>query len=222
MDEQPASQQPPWFKFDLFDLRKKFYVVMMDKQAEILALPAIVGDECTALRIQSEFADMKAKFCAAVKPPTGYSVGSVAHCSLTAGDTAPAEQETVEPVVQEEASGFPDPVPLVAQDLINTHERIDRVVIDLRRENRILNRKNERNLKRKKDLEQIKSPIHRKLHNCYEAVKFLVEDVREEALQGAPSDDWALLGDPDVGHWDWDQGSFNLHAIIKAIKSFAE
>ena len=72
------------------------------------------------------------------------------HCSLSAGDMAPAELETVEPVVRGEASGFPDPVPLVAQDLINTHERIDRVVIDLRRENRILNGKNERNLKREK------------------------------------------------------------------------
>ena len=79
-------------KFDLFDLRKKSYKFMMDKQrrasgvgrraagvgrqasgagAEILALPAIVGDECTALRIQSDFADLKAKFCAAVKPPSG-------------------------------------------------------------------------------------------------------------------------------------------------------
>ena len=58
-------------KFDLFDLRKKSYKFMMDKQAEILALPAIAGDECTALRIQSEFADLKAKFCAAVKPPSG-------------------------------------------------------------------------------------------------------------------------------------------------------
>ena len=38
----------------------------------------------------------------------------------------------------------------------------------------------------KKDLELIKSPIHCKLHNCYEAGKFLVEDVQEEALQGAP------------------------------------
>ena len=221
MDEQPATQQSPWFKFDLFDLRKKFYIEMMNKQAVILALPAIVGDDCTALRIQSEFADMKAKFCEAVKPPPGYSVGAMAIVSLAAGDTAPAEQEMVETEEQEEVDGLPNPVPLVAQDLIQIDERIDRVVSDLRRENRILNRKNKRNIKRKKDLDHIKSPMHRKLHNCYEAVKFLVEDVREEALQGAPSD-WEQLGDPAVGHWDWHQGSQNLHAVIKSIKDFAE
>ena len=223
MVEENAAQQPPWFALDLFELRETFYRVMLDKQVEILGLPVILNDEFTALRIRSEFAGMKAKFCTAVKPPPGYSVGSVARCSLTAGDTDPAGLvlEEVDPVVQEEASGFPDPVPLVAQDLINTHDRIDRLERDLRRENRILNRKNERNIKRKKDLDEIKSPLHRKLHNSYEAAKFLLEDVKEEATQGAPSE-WDLLGDPDVGHWDWDQGSLNLHAIIKAIKSFAE
>ena len=122
---------------------------------------------------------------------------------------------------EQEEDRFPNPVPLVAQDLIQIDERIDRVVADLRRENRILNRKNERNIKRKKDLENIKSPMHKKLHNCYEAVKFLVEDVREEALQGAPSD-WEQLGDLAVGYWELHQGSQNLHAIIKSIKDFAE
>ena len=223
VNEENAPQPSPWFALDLFQLRETFYRVMLEKQVEILGLPVILDDEFTALRIRSEFADLKAKFCLAVKPPPGYSVGAVARCSLTAGDTGPAGPvlEEADPAGREEVSGFPEPVPLVAQDLINTHERINKVEHALRRENRILNRKNEQNAKRKKDLDEIKSPLHKKLHNSYEAAKFLLEDVKEEATQGAPAE-WELLGDPDVGHWDWDQGSLNLHAIIKAIKSFAE
>ena len=60
---------------------------------------------------------------------------------LSSEDTAPAVQEEVEMEEQEE-DRFPEPVPLVAQDLIQIDERIDLVVADLRRENRILNRKN--------------------------------------------------------------------------------
>ena len=233
MVNEDAPQPTPWFDFDLFELRETFYRVMLEKQVEILGLPVILDDEFTALRIRSEFADLKAKFCLAVKPPPGYSVGTLARCILNresselssvsaVGDTAPAGPalEEADTAGREEASGFPEPVPLVAQDLINTHERIDNVEIKLRRENRILNWKNERNAKRKKDLDEIKSPLHKKLHNSYVAAKFLLEDVKEEAVQGAPAD-WELLGDPDVGSWEWDQGSLNLHAIIKAIKSFA-
>ena len=220
MGEQPAVEKTPWFKFDLLDLQKKFCNEMLSKQAVILALPAIVGNDSLALRIQSEFADLKSTFCEAVKPPPGFSAGAVAVVRLSAEDTAPAGQEEVEMEEQEEEDRFPNPVPLVAQDLIQIDERIDRVVADLRRENRILNRKNERNIKRKKDLENIKSPMHKKLHNCYEAVKFLVEDVREEALQGAPSE-WEQLGDLAVGYWELHQGSLNLHSIIKSVKDFA-
>ena len=56
-------------------------------------------------------------------------------------DTAPAVQEEVEMSEQEE-DRFPEPVPLVAQDLIQMDLRIDREVVKLRRENKILNRKN--------------------------------------------------------------------------------
>ena len=244
MVNEDAPQPTPWFDFDLFQLRETFYRVMLDKQVEILGLPIILEDEFTALRIRSEFADLKAKFCLATKPPPGYSAGTLARCILVkessepslvadAGDTAPAGPalEEAEVAGQDEAEGlvggFPEPVRLVAQDLINTHERIDgtheridNVEFKLRRENRLLNRKNERNAKRKKDLDEIKSTMHKKLHNAYIAAKFLLEDVKEEAIQGAPAD-WDLLGDPDVGSWEWDQGSINLHAIVKAVKGFA-
>ena len=69
MGEQPAVEKTPWFKFDLVDLQKKFCNEMLSKQAVILALPAIVGNDSLALRIQSEFADLKATFVESVKPP---------------------------------------------------------------------------------------------------------------------------------------------------------
>ena len=219
MGEQPAVEKTPWFKMDLVDLQKTFCNKMLTKQAIILALPAIVGNDALVLRIQSEFADLKATFIEAVKPPPGFRVGAVAVVRVSTEDSAPAVQEEVEMSEQEE-DRFPEPVPLVAQDLIQMDLRIDREVTKLRRENKILNRKNERDIKRKRHLENVKSPLHKKLHNCYAAVKHLLEDVREEALLGAPSE-WEQLGEQSAGCWELHQGSLNLHSIIKSVKDFA-
>ena len=74
----------------------------------------------------------------------------------------------------------------------------------------------------KKELDKIKLPLHKKLYNSYIAVKHLLEDVKEEALVGAPTSDWERLGDTDSGDWAPDQCSFTLHNIILAVKNMAK
>ena len=73
----------------------------------------------------------------------------------------------------------------------------------------------------KKELDKIKLPLHKKLYNSHIAEKHLLEDVKEEALVGAPSD-WESLGDTDSGDWAPDQCSFTLHNIILAVKNMAK
>ena len=184
---------------------------MLTKLAVISALPQIVGKDSLVLRIQSEFADLKATFLEAVKPPPGVREGAAAVLRVASG---PVEEE-----MSGQEEGFPEPVPLVSR-VVEMDLRIDREMAKLRKENKILNRKNERDIVRKKELERYKSPLHKKLHNCYAAVKHLLEDVREEALVGAPSE-WEQLGEHSVGFWEFQQGSFNLHNIIKIVKAFA-
>ena len=74
---------------------------------------------------------------------------------------------------------------------------------------------------REKELAKIKLPLHKKLYKSYIAVKHLKEDVKEEALVGAPAD-WESLGDMEVGEWDPSQCSFALHNIIAVIKKVAK
>ena len=116
------------------------------------------------------------------------------------------------------AQEFPPPVPVMTP----TELRLTKEMMAVRKENRVLNRKNSRDVLRKKELDKIKSPLHKKLYNSYTAVKHLLEDVKEEALVGAPTSDWERLGDIESGVWDPDQCSFTLHNIIQSVKSMAE
>ena len=125
--------------------------------------------------------------------------------SALGGDGAPAQE-------------LPPPVPLMTP----TELRITKELNEVRKENRVLNKKNARDVLRKKELDNIKSPLHKKLYNSYTAVKHLLEDVKEEALVGAPTSDWERLGDIESGVWDPDQCSFTLHNIIQSVKSMAE
>ena len=116
---------------------------------------------------------------------------------------------------------MPAPVPLISPE-VEMEIRINRELYNLRKENRVLNRKNERDILRKKEINRLKSPLHKKLHNSYTAVKHLLEDVREEALVGAPTSDWERLGEHSAGVWEPQQCSFTLHNIIKSVKSMVE
>ena len=199
------------FEVDMNSLTNQMLSAMLTKLAVISALPEIAGNNSLVLRIQSEFAALKAIFLEAVKPPPEVVAGA-AVVGVASGPVAgevPGQEEV-----------FPEPVPLVSP-AVEMELRINREMYKLRKENRILNRKNERNIIRKKELERLKSPLHKKLHNCYAAVKHLLEDVREEALVGAPSE-WELLGEHTAGFWEHQQCSFNLHNIIKIVKAMAE
>ena len=204
MSEHGENQME--FEVNMEELTNQMTSAILSKLAIVVALPEIVGNEPLVLRIQSEFAGLKAIFLAAVAPPPEVAAG--------------APVVAVAGVVPGPAVGFPDPVPLVSpaveMELCINHE-----MYKLRKENRVLNQKNERNIIRKKEIERLKSPMHKKLHNCYAAVKHLLEDVREEALVGAPAD-WEMLGEHTAWFWEHHQCSFTLHNIIKCVKAMAE
>ena len=84
----------------------------------------------------------------------------------------------------------------------------------MKRENLALAKENKRDVQRKKALDK-------KLFNSYIAVKHLEEDVREEAIFGAPAD-WESLGNTEMGDWDPSQCSFTLHNIIAVVKRVAK
>ena len=88
------------------------------RMAVVIALPGIVGNESLVLRIQSEFVGLKATFLTAVGP-----------------DRAPAG------VVPGPAMEMPAPVPLISPE-VEMEIRINRELYNLRKENRVLNRKN--------------------------------------------------------------------------------
>ena len=92
----------------------------------------------------------------------------------------------------------------------------------VRKENRALARHYKGDVLHKKELDKRKLPLHKKLYNSYIAVKHLLEDVKEEALVGAPTSDWERLGDIELGVWAPDQCSFTLHNIILAVKNMAK
>ena len=199
------------FEVNMEELTNQMTSAILTKLAIVIALPEIAGNEPLVLRIQSEFAGLKAIFLAAVAPPPEVVAGAPV-VGVVPGPVAG--------VVPGPAVAFPDPVPLVSP-AVEMELRINREMYKLRKENRVLNRKNERNIIRKKEIERLKSPMHKKLHNCYAAVKHLLEDVREEALVGAPAE-WEMLGEHTAGFWEHQQCSFTLHNIIKIVKAMAE
>ena len=91
----------------------------------------------------------------------------------------------------------------------------------VRKENRALAKDNERDVLSKKALDKIKLPLYKKIYNSYSAVKHLEEDVKEEAIVGAPAD-WESLGDSEMWDWDPSQCSFTLHNIIAVVKKVAK
>ena len=113
---------------------------------------------------------------------------------------------------------FPPPVPVMTP----TELRLTKEMMLVRKENRALARNNKCDVLRKKELDKMKLPLHKKLYNSYIAVKHLLEDVKEEALVGAPTSDWERLGDIESGVWAPDQCSFTLHNIIQSVKNMAE
>ena len=68
-----------------------------------------------------------------MKPPPGVSEGAAAVLRVASG---PVEEE-----MSGQEEGFPEPVPLVSQ-VVEMDLRIDREMAKLRKENKILNRKN--------------------------------------------------------------------------------
>ena len=118
---------------------------------------------------------------------------------------------------QGEEAALPPPVPVSSP----VELALRREIMLVRKANRALAKDNKCDVLRKKALDKIKLPLHKKLYNSYIAVKHLLEDVKEEAIIGAPTD-WESLGDADMGDWAPDQCSFTLHNIILAVKNMAK
>ena len=111
------------------------------------------------------------------------------------------------------------PLPVPVSSPVEVALRREMMLV--RKENRALAKDNKRDVLRKKALDKIKLPLHKKLYNSYIAVKHLKEDVKEEAIVGAPTD-WESLGDTEMGDWDSSQCSFTLHNIIAVVKKVAK
>ena len=156
------------------------------RMALVISLDGIVGNASLVLRVQAEFVGLKDQFLSALAAPQGEGAAPV-----------PA------PV-------FPPPVPVMTP----TELRLTKEMMLVRKENHALAKNNKRDVLRKKERDKMKLPLHKKLYNSYIAVKHLLEDVKEEALVGAPSSDWERLGDIESGVWAPDQCSFTLHNIM--------
>ena len=117
MSEQ-GDQQENDFEVNMEELTSLISSAISTRLAVVIALPEIVGNESLVLRIQSEFAGLKATFLAAVGP-----------------DGAPAG------AVPGPAMEMPAPVPLISPE-VEMEIRINRELYNLRKENRVLNRKN--------------------------------------------------------------------------------